>query len=142
MPYAPPTVRGPQVRRVDRPTAHARGYTKAWRALRAVVLLEEPLCRECLLERAFFVDDPETVIIEIAEDWRIPVESVRASFRSMRIRNCKPLVATNRPTDSTDCDHIQPRNMGGSDDRINLQGLCHGHHSRKTAVESSGWRTQ
>lgn len=88
------------------------------------------------------MDDPETVILEIAEDWRIPVESVRASFRSMRIRNCKPLVATNQPQASTDVDHIKPKNMGGSDDRDNLQGLHHGHHSRKTAVESSGWRTQ
>lgn len=139
MPYAPPTIRGPQSARVERPTAHARGYGKSWRQLRALVLSEEPLCRECLLERAFFADDPETVIQEIAEDWRIPIESVRASFRSMQIRNCKPLVATTQPERSTDCDHIKPRNMGGSDDRVNLQGLGHRHHSRKTAVESSGW---
>lgn len=139
MPFAPPTLRGPQSSPIDRPTAHVRGYDKAWRALRAIVILEEPCCRECLLERAFFFHEPDAFLIELAEDWRIPVESVRASFRSMIVRNCKPLVATTQPRATTDIDHIKPRNMGGSEERVNLQGLCHQHHSRKTAVESSGW---
>jgi 5-methylcytosine-specific restriction protein A len=41
---------------------------------------------------------------------------------------------------STDVDHIIPRGQpGGTDDPLNLQGLCHTHHSRKTAVEDGRW---
>ncbi len=35
---------------------------------------------------------------------------------------------------STDVDHITPRRPGGSDERTNLQALCHACHSRKTAA--------
>lgn len=34
---------------------------------------------------------------------------------------------------STDVDHIIPRREGGQDTMENLQGLCHSHHSQKTA---------
>jgi len=34
---------------------------------------------------------------------------------------------------STDADHIVPREQGGSDALENLVGLCHAHHSAKTA---------
>lgn len=37
---------------------------------------------------------------------------------------------------STDCDHIIPLPIG-TDDRSNLQGLCHKHHSIKTRKETS-----
>lgn len=40
---------------------------------------------------------------------------------------------------ATDVDHIVPKAMGGSDAMDNLQPLCHSCHSRKTALESSGW---
>lgn len=30
-----------------RPNARQRGYDRAWEALRAIVLAEEPYCREC-----------------------------------------------------------------------------------------------
>lgn len=30
-------------------------------------------------------------------------------------------------------DHIQPHSRGGSDDRSNLQGLCHDCHDKKSA---------
>lgn len=33
---------------------------------------------------------------------------------------------------ATDVDHIMPRRRGGSDDRTNLQSLCHRCHSAKT----------
>ena len=40
---------------------------------------------------------------------------------------------------STDADHVIPRSEGGEDSMENLQGLCHSCHSRKTALQSSGW---
>lgn len=36
---------------------------------------------------------------------------------------------------ATDVDHILPKRRGGTDDRSNLQTLCHACHSRKTASE-------
>ena len=42
-------------------------------------------------------------------------------------------------TPSTDVDHIVSRSRGGTDDPTNLRGLCHSHHSSKTAKEDSGW---
>jgi 5-methylcytosine-specific restriction protein A len=39
---------------------------------------------------------------------------------------------------ATDVDHIIPKRRGGSDDRSNLQTLCHACHSRKTASERNG----
>lgn len=38
---------------------------------------------------------------------------------------------------SKHADHIVPRRHGGSDELDNLQGLCHSHHSAKTAAEDS-----
>ena len=40
---------------------------------------------------------------------------------------------------ATDVDHVLPRRAGGSDSYDNLQSLCHRCHSRKTALQSSGW---
>ena len=40
---------------------------------------------------------------------------------------------------STDVDHIVPRAEGGTDSMSNLQGLCHAHHSAKTAKEDGGF---
>ncbi|MFO7537596.1 MAG: HNH endonuclease signature motif containing protein [Chloroflexota bacterium] len=40
---------------------------------------------------------------------------------------------------ATDVDHITPLADGGTNNTNNLQPLCHSCHSRKTAVESSGW---
>ena len=40
---------------------------------------------------------------------------------------------------ATDVDHILPRRAGGADSYDNLQALCHVCHSRKTALQSSGW---
>lgn len=34
----------------DRPSAHQRGYGRNWERLRAIVLNEEPLCRNCTAE--------------------------------------------------------------------------------------------
>ena len=40
---------------------------------------------------------------------------------------------------STDVDHITPRRQGGADALSNLRGLCHEHHSAKTASRDGGW---
>ena len=39
---------------------------------------------------------------------------------------------------ATDVDHILPKSKGGTDDRSNLQPLCHECHSRKTMNEIHG----
>ena len=39
---------------------------------------------------------------------------------------------------ATDVDHIVARADGGTDDRSNLQPLCHACHSRKTVRENGG----
>jgi len=45
-----------------------------------------------------------------------------------------PLCSYPRCTEpATDVDHVKPRAQGGSDEWANLQGLCHPHHSLKTA---------
>jgi 5-methylcytosine-specific restriction protein A len=40
---------------------------------------------------------------------------------------------------TTDVDHIIPRRQGGTDADDNLQGLCHTHHSGKTAKQDGRW---
>ena len=40
---------------------------------------------------------------------------------------------------STDVDHVVPRARGGSDEPANLVGLCHPHHSAKTARGDRGF---
>jgi len=40
---------------------------------------------------------------------------------------------------ATEVDHIIARRKGGSDDPDNLQALCKGCHSRKTALEDNRW---
>lgn len=40
---------------------------------------------------------------------------------------------------TVDVDHIVPLSQGGKNVRGNLQGFCHKHHSRKTALEDGGF---
>lgn len=40
---------------------------------------------------------------------------------------------------ATEVDHILTRRAGGSDDHSNLRSLCKSCHSRRTALEQSGW---
>jgi hypothetical protein len=41
---------------------------------------------------------------------------------------------------ATEVDHVIPRQEGGTDDRSNLQPLCHDHHSAKTMREANARR--
>lgn len=40
---------------------------------------------------------------------------------------------------ATEVDHIITRRAGGSDEHDNLRSLCKPCHSRRTAIEQSGW---
>lgn len=37
----------PPFRRLDRPTAHGRGYGKRWQKLRRMILNRDPVCTDC-----------------------------------------------------------------------------------------------
>ncbi len=51
---------------------------------------------------------------------------------------CRICLMGGRTEPSTDVDHMIPKAAGGSDQRSNLQGLCHSCHSRKTRREQHG----
>lgn len=40
---------------------------------------------------------------------------------------------------SRHADHVVPKSAGGADVLENLQGMCHRHHSQKTAREDGGF---
>jgi 5-methylcytosine-specific restriction protein A len=40
---------------------------------------------------------------------------------------------------ATEVDHVIARRRGGTDDHANLRSLCKPCHSRRTALEQSGW---
>ena len=52
----------------------------------------------------------------------------------------EPLCRICRRHDATEVDHIIPRELGGSDERENLQGLCKVCHSTKTTNEDGRWK--
>jgi 5-methylcytosine-specific restriction protein A len=52
---------------------------------------------------------------------------------------CRRCEAKGLTVEATDVDHITPRARGGTDDRSNLQALCHECHSAKTAKEDGGF---
>ena len=51
---------------------------------------------------------------------------------------CRECRKAGRIVPATDVDHIVARADGGTDDRSNLQPLCHACHSRKTVRENGG----
>ncbi len=53
----------------------------------------------------------------------------------MRAPLCVHCETEGRVALADEVDHIIPIAKGGTDDTDNLQGLCHDHHARKTAVE-------
>lgn len=52
---------------------------------------------------------------------------------------CRFHLARGTQVAATDVDHILARRRGGSDDHANLRSLCKPCHSRRTAIEQSGW---
>ena len=56
-----------------------------------------------------------------------------------RILSEEPLCRICGRAEAKHVDHIVPKARGGTDDRDNLQPLCHSCHSRKTAEEDGRW---
>jgi len=52
---------------------------------------------------------------------------------------CRSHRARGEHVRATDVDHISARRAGGSDDHSNLRSLCKSCHSRRTAIDQSGW---
>jgi len=50
----------------------------------------------------------------------------------------QPLCAACNTQPATQCDHIKPLDVGGTNERDNLQGLCAACHTRKTFSENRG----
>ena len=48
---------------------------------------------------------------------------------------CRECLKVGRVTASVIVDHIMPLSEGGSDERINKQGLCEEHHDAKSKAE-------
>lgn len=51
---------------------------------------------------------------------------------------CRACAAAGRTVAAADVDHIMARARGGTDERANLQPLCHACHSAKTRREDGG----
>lgn len=58
------------------------------------------------------------------------------ALRLLVLRESPACVECGEP--ATDVDHIVPKRDGGTDERENLQALCHSCHSRKTLAEGGG----
>jgi len=58
-------------------------------------------------------------------------------IRAAHLRVQPDCVQCGRP--GSHVDHITPRAQGGTDDAANLQTLCAGCHSRKTATRDGGF---
>ncbi len=52
---------------------------------------------------------------------------------------CVSCLASGRTVTATCVDHILPLNKGGTNHEGNLQGLCAGCHSKKTATNDGGF---
>jgi 5-methylcytosine-specific restriction endonuclease McrA len=121
----------------QRQSAASRGYGTNWRALRLLVLHEEPVCRECLVSNALVDPDSSAALGKLVTVWSLLPSWIASTVASMRSRGVEP--AARRPRESVQVDHIQPLKEGGGNGRANLQGLCLACHSGKTAIVSSGW---
>lgn len=53
---------------------------------------------------------------------------------------CRECKEKGRVEPARDVDHVVSKLVGGTDDRSNLQALCHACHSRKTAIEDGRWK--
>lgn len=64
-----------------------------------------------------------------------------AAWRKLRAQVIKqePLCRRCRRANTTTVDHILPKELGGTDARSNLQGLCKACHDIKTAQEDGRW---
>ena len=53
---------------------------------------------------------------------------------------CQPCQRHHIATLGSDCDHVVPKDQGGTDDERNLQCICGGCHTAKTQAERMGAR--
>jgi 5-methylcytosine-specific restriction protein A len=97
----------------QRGTSTERGYGAHWRRIRANVLRRDGWqCQGSI----------ETQMVERTEGVNIVIAGEAGP--SLRCWN-----------EATEVDHIIPKSQGGTDELDNLQSLCKGCHSRKTAKE-------
>ena len=66
-----------------------------------------------------------------------PWRRLRDSILQRDQHLCQPCKATGRFTLATQVDHIVPQAEGGTDDRVNLQGICGPCHEAKTKEEAA-----
>lgn len=50
---------------------------------------------------------------------------------------CQPCLKAGKATPATECDHINPKANGGTDDIENLQAICSACHADKTQQEAA-----
>lgn len=89
----------------------------------------------CPAHTRSFERDRESRVHRESQPWRRVYKDPRwAKLRAQVLREEPQCRTCGAPT--TDVDHIVPTQDGGAPfDRANLQGLCHAHHSEKTARE-------
>jgi len=93
-------------------------------------LLTAGRCNEHDLKRRYYAAHPRV---------RITYPGWRKLRRLILERDpvCRDPSGCTRP--ATDVDHVVARRAGGTDDPPNLRGLCHRHHSSKTARVDGRW---
>jgi 5-methylcytosine-specific restriction protein A len=69
-----------------------------------------------------------------------PWRRKRAAILAQSAGRCVSCLRAGIVTPAEEVDHVKPLSQGGTDDQDNLQALCKGCHSAKSAREASGGR--
>ena len=92
----------------------------------------EPGCGELTEHRRCLLHAPQRATTA-QRGYGAAWQSISTRYRSEHPR----CVMCGRPSEVVD--HILSRRDGGSDDASNLRALCWSCHSRRTAIDQSGW---